>query len=164
MKEISTFLEENSDATMNSSLEAKGIVPNNGEHQHVGSRVSRTSASSDDSYCSSIPSGDTHYYYFYQGRSTSLHGLYVKLNSFHLFYLYFIAAEDGQYIFLHQVNARCLIKVSTARSKHGLLFSKLVVASALCSRYHLICHERYTCASLNLIFKCMSDVMTVQAF
>lgn len=99
MKEISTFLEENSDATMNSSLEAKGIVPNNGEHQHVGSRVSRTSASSDDSYCSSIPSGDTHYYYFYQGRSTSLHGLYVKLNSFHLFYLYFIAAEDGQYIF-----------------------------------------------------------------
>ncbi|XP_046840539.1 RING finger protein 10-like [Xenia sp. Carnegie-2017] len=85
MKEISTFLEENSDATMNSSLEAKGILPNDGEHQHVGSRVSRTSASSDDSYCSSIPSGDTHYYYFYQ-------------------------AEDGQYIFLHQVNARCLIK------------------------------------------------------
>ncbi|XP_028400700.1 RING finger protein 10-like [Dendronephthya gigantea] len=45
----------------------------------------RTSISSDDSTCSSLSSENSQFYYFYQ-------------------------AEDGQHIFLHPVNARCLIK------------------------------------------------------
>ena len=47
--------------------------------------TSRFSISSDDSVCSSLSPEITQFYYFYQ-------------------------AEDGQHIFLHPINARCLIK------------------------------------------------------